>query len=202
MFVSSKSSIACLLFFIAILASPEPLPFASNQVYIEWSGYAGTGCPYPEAVTLTLRPHGSALAVAFDALFVRVGPGIFERYKNCRIHTRIAHPSGWSFGVLKATYSGYISLDQNVTAIQKNSYWFNESEPVIVESTANWTSTPATDYSFTDFFNQNDMVWSSCASPSPFIMNAQLRLDNSNNSQGSGTLTSDAHDVVLKWRKC
>lgn len=74
-----------------------------------------------------------------------------------------------------------------------------------------WTGPYTEDYIFTDEIPRSAVVWSPCysgGSPSSLNINTQIRVDNRNNREGQGMITTDVinnkvtHTLGCQWKQC
>ncbi|KAI9141044.1 hypothetical protein BKA69DRAFT_1038845 [Paraphysoderma sedebokerense] len=205
--------IAGLVAFLSLLAltsaAPQPafLPNPDN-VYLEDIIYAGSGCPAGTA-TAAFNEDRTTFTVLFDNYIASAGPGIpvVENRKDCQFNLKVHIPPGYQYSVATVDYRGFVQLDAGVTALQKSSYYFAGE---LRQSTKEvpFYGPQNKDYVFRDSFDFSSQVWSSCTESQTMNINTQVRIDNSRNTIGRGSMTTDSIDgkvqqiLGLSWKKC
>lgn len=170
--------------------------------------YAGTGCP-AGTVMQNISPDYQAFTLEFDSFNAESGPGLSlsRSRKNCSIVLSLDHPAGWSYTVDTVDYRGYVSLDSNVQATQKSSYYF-QGQSATASLQTSFTGPISRDYQVRDVLGLNAQVWSPCGASRALILNAQVRTDNSRSRNGRGLLTIDSifaystYRYGIRWRRC
>lgn len=170
--------------------------------------YAGSGCP-AGTVAENISPDLQAFTLLFDSYFAEVGEGVAtrEKRKNCTINLSFSYPPGWQFALIEMHARGFVSLEQNVTAQQKTSFYF-QGDTQTGSFEQNFSGPTDEDYIATSTIPFTNAVWSNCAANRALNVGTQVRLDNSRNRNGSGLITIDSIDGVvthfygLTWRRC
>ncbi|KAG8855247.1 hypothetical protein FRC20_000806 [Serendipita sp. 405] len=208
---------------LGVLASP--LEFEERQVSgpdgfnITSIGVNGSGCPAGTAYYI--------LDLTFSNYIASAGPGILitENRKNCAIVLGVHVPGGFTFAVATVDYRGFYQLDPKVKAIQRAIYYFQAQIKQAVATSTRTGPVAGADYvlvhillpqrsltystlSYRDEFD----IWSSvrcpCGTSTALIINSSIRIDNSQNRQGSGVITNDSVDGRLNtkfninWWRC
>ncbi|KAF8464687.1 hypothetical protein BDZ91DRAFT_821825 [Kalaharituber pfeilii] len=187
---------------------PPTQPPPKDQVYIKSVDYAGTGCP-PNSASFELAVDGSNIAIGFSSYVATAGPDISikENRKNCLININLVYPQGWSYTVHDTDYRGFLSLDDKVTAMQKSTYFFT-GDIRQIDTWNSWVGPIQGDYKFRDTIEKAAIVWSSCDAKTTLNINTQIRVDNKDNKEGSGLITTDSvshkvtHIIGFQWKKC
>jgi len=193
---------------LVTLSSPGFAWGSPEYVRVRSITYAGTGCP-AGTVYENIAPDYRAFTLYFDSFMAESGPGrsLSQSRKNCSIMLSLDHPAGWQYTVDTVDYAGYVSLEPNVQAIQKSSYYFQGQF-----QTANLQTTfygpVARDYQIRDQLGLSALVWSPCGASRALILNAQVRADNFRNRSGYGLIPLDtiraaaSHRYGIQWRRC
>jgi len=200
------SAAAVALFATNAVAIPTP-ELDLSQVYFESIDYGGTGCPGGSAAA-SLSTDRKTFTLIFDSYVARVGPGIdAEDRKNCQINIHLYYPHGIQYSLFSADYRGYVKLDKGVTGTQKATYYF-AGNTAQHSSETNWDGPISKDYLIHDETDFKSTMWSPCGDVRALNINSQIRLDNSENTDGSGYLTTDSTDgkvsfiLGLRWQPC
>ncbi|KAG8811380.1 hypothetical protein FRC19_003953 [Serendipita sp. 401] len=190
---------------LGVLASP--LEFEERQVSgpdgfnITSIGVNGSGCPAGTAYYI-LDPTRTSFTVTFSNYIASAGPGILitENRKNCAIVLGVHVPGGFTFAVATVDYRGFYQLDPKVKAIQRAIYYFQAQIKQAVATSTRTGPVAGADYVYRDEFD----IWSSvrcpCGTSTALIINSSIRIDNSQNRQGSGVITNDSVDGRLNTK--
>lgn len=95
------------------------------KVTIAATSYSGSGCPQGSVSTI-LSDDRTVVTFGFDKFQALIGPKAksSDSSKNCEIKLGLNHPSEFQLAIVKATYHGYIRLDDGVTAkFLSNYFW-------------------------------------------------------------------------------
>jgi len=172
--------------------------------------WAGSGCP-ADTVSKNLDRDAQAFTLAFDSFIAVAGPTITdprENRKNCNIIIDFTFPSGWSFTIFTVDYRGFAELDRWVTATQRSAYFFEGQFPSAALSTRLVGPIAGINYERRDSLGLLNRIWSPCGGGRALNINAEVRVSNMANRQGSGQMTLDTvtgtvqHIYGLQWRRC
>ncbi|KAJ2916828.1 hypothetical protein MD484_g3534, partial [Candolleomyces efflorescens] len=191
-------------------------------------GVNGSGCP-PGSTLYTLSADRSAVTVLFSQFYAEAGPGISisANRKNCALTFGVKVPPGFTFGIANVDYRGYYQLDSKVTASQQSIYYFqgqvkqatarsNLVGPVPGKSVTLVGKSVlliielylGASYTYRDSFDLASTVLAPCGASTVLNVNAEVRVNNQNNTKGSGYLANDSIDTTLKqifnfhWQTC
>lgn len=179
-----------------------------SYVRVRSISYAGSGCP-AGTVAGNIAPDRQAFTLLFDSYYAEVGPEVpfREKRKNCQLNIALDFPQGWSFTLFSVDYRGYASLERGVVGTQQSSYYF-QGQSLTARLKTNYYGPLDKDYQIRDTLGVDALVWSPCGATRSLNINSEVRLDNSRNPNGSGLMTIDSIDGVLKhiygvrWRRC
>ncbi|KAG8770573.1 hypothetical protein FRC20_004021 [Serendipita sp. 405] len=176
----------------ALASSIEPeerqLPVGPGTFNITSIGVSGTGCPFG-TVSYALNNQRTAVTLTFSNYYATAGPGIpiSENRKNCQITLKVHVPHCYRFAIPTIDYYGYYQLDDKVKANLRASYYFAGQ---VQQAVANNTIVGPLSGDVRSYRLPFD-VWSQVRSPCcgldfVFNLNTGLRIDNSENKDGSG----------------
>ena len=206
------AAVALSLCVAIVSASPMPQPpppVDLSKVYINGVTYAGSGCP-ANSVAISKSDNWAEITLAFDQYVASIGPGIpiTQNRKNCNLNINLHYPEGLQFAVYETDYTGFAQLESKVRATHQSDYWFAgfANQKATLRST--WVGPFTNTYSFTDTLTHEATVFSPCGASTTLNINTQLYLDNSQNHQGSGQITTETIDhkvtttLGLEWTPC
>lgn len=111
-----KTIIAILLLTTTAFASPFSLENSATVL-------AGSGCP-PGTSNITISPDGTTLSVLFDQFVAEAGGAlaVLTDIKTCQLRIPLQVPSGYTLGVYKVDYRGYLLLPSQSYALLNVDY--------------------------------------------------------------------------------
>lgn len=180
----------------------------ANEVTIQSISWAGSGCP-PGSVQGSMAPDAQAFSLLFSQYIASAGPGIpvTQNRKNCDLLVRLRFPQGWSFSVFTVDYRGYATLDARVRGTQRSAYFFEGQFPSAALRT-DLVGPYDANYEIRDTLGLSAVVWSPCGAARALNINTEVRVNNRDNRQGSGLMTTDnitgelTHIYGVQWRRC
>jgi hypothetical protein len=103
------------------------------KVTIAATSYSGSGCP-KGSVSSVLSDDRTVVTFGFDKFQALIGPKAktSDSSKNCEIKLGLNYPSEFQLSIVRATYHGYIRLDEGVTAKFLSSYFWSRQPQVKV----------------------------------------------------------------------
>jgi len=196
------------LSFFVFLISAIAVADAPSYVRVRNIAYAGSGCP-AGTVAGSIANDRQAFTLLFDSYIAEVGPGISirEKRKNCQLAVALDFPQGWSFSIFTVDYRGYVDLDGGIVGTQQSSYYF-QGQSTTARLASNYYGPLSQNYQIRDTLGISAVVWSPCGASRALNINTEVRLNNSNNPTGSGIMTTDSIDGVVRqlygfqWRRC
>ncbi|KAH6905788.1 hypothetical protein BKA70DRAFT_1291074 [Coprinopsis sp. MPI-PUGE-AT-0042] len=185
-------------------AVPPPPGFNITSIALN-----GSGCP-AGSTSYTLNQNRTGITVSFFGFYAEAGPGIAisQNRKNCRLTFGVGVPPGFTFGISTIDYRGYYQLDNKVTASQNSIYYFQGQTQQATARSAFVGPIDGGDYLFRDTYDLTQTVTAPCGQQSVMNIDADLRVSNSQNPQGSGLISTDSIDTVLittyhfNWLTC
>ncbi|KAG8839920.1 hypothetical protein FRC18_000043 [Serendipita sp. 400] len=195
---------------VGVLASP--LQLEERQVSGPGAfniGVNGSGCPAGTAYYI-LDPSRTSFTVTFSNYIASAGPGIAvsENRKNCAITLGVHVPGGYTFAIATVDYRGFYQLDYKVKAVQRALYYFQGQTKQAVASSTRTGFVAGADYVYRDQFDIWSQVRCPCGTSTVLNLDSSIRVDNSQNRQGSGLITNDSVDgrlntiFNLNWWRC
>ena len=97
-----------------------------ETVKIAGTSYSGSGCPKGSVSTI-LSDDRTVVTFGFDKFQALIGPRAkpADASKNCEIKMQLRYPNEYQLSIVRATYHGYIRLDDGVTAQFLSSYFWD-----------------------------------------------------------------------------
>ncbi|KAF6751327.1 hypothetical protein DFP72DRAFT_908166 [Ephemerocybe angulata] len=194
----------------AAFAAPQPRAVAPPSGFsITSLGFSGTGCPANTA-HYVLASDRSYVNVTFSKFYAEAGPSIpvSSNRRNCILTFGVKVPPGFTFGVASVDYRGYYQLDSKVTAAQQSTYYFQGQ---ITQATARSNlvgPVAGASYFYRDNFDLVSTVLAPCGASTVLNINGEVRVNNQDNTKGSGYLANDSLDTFLtqtlnfQWQTC
>ncbi|KAJ2922383.1 hypothetical protein H1R20_g14718, partial [Candolleomyces eurysporus] len=172
-------------------------------------GINGSGCPAGSTI-YTLSGDKKSFTVVFSQLYAEAGPGISasSNRKNCALSFGLKVPPGFTFGIADVSYRGWYQLDSKVTASQKSVYYFQGQVEQATAQTSLVGPVAGASYSYSDSFDLVSTVTAPCGSSTLLNINADVRVNNANNTKGYGYLANDfvkttfTQTFNFQWQKC
>lgn len=166
----------------------------------------GSGCPAGTA-EVSVNPDNTAFRVTYNKYSVQDGGNAdaTDARKNCQLSLRLRAPSGYTFAIAKAVYSGHARLYKGATGLQRANYYFQgSSENNYVDHAL--TGPLNEDFRHTDI---TGLVFQPCGKSRNLNINTELRVD-------SGTADPSRANVIsmetsgeristlyhFTWNKC
>jgi hypothetical protein len=191
------------LLFSAVAHAAE----APAYVRVRSLSFAGSGCP-ANTVAQNVAPDLKAFTLRFDSYIAQIGPGVpfTEKRKNCQVNVDLEYPTSWTYTVMTLEFRGNVRLQSGVNGLSQSTYYFGTSS---VGRLKNPMSGPLDeDYRRTDSVDLTSAPWSPCGALRALNINTELRVENLQNPQGFGQLTTDSIDGFLRmtygmrWKRC
>ncbi|WP_433272476.1 DUF4360 domain-containing protein [Actinosynnema sp. CS-041913] len=135
----------------------------------------GSGC---RNVFVMVGEDNESFTTAFGRFIAEVGgaTGPTLARESCRLHLQIVLPKGYTYGVARATYNGYVHVEPGATATHKADFHFQgQVGTAKVESrfagplTDEWQAEYASD--------PREIAYLPCGESRNLITNAELRAD-------------------------
>lgn len=99
-----------------------------TQVTIGATSYSGSGCPQGTVSTI-ISDDRTVVTFGFDKFQAIIGPKADPKdsSKNCNIKLGLNYPGDFQLSVVKATYHGFLRLDDGVLArFSSNYFWASD----------------------------------------------------------------------------
>ncbi len=184
--------------------TPDP-----SQVYIQRLTYAGAGCA-AGTVAHNVASDAKAFTLLFDDFIAEAGPTVpsGKNKSACRVTVDLRFPNGWSYSVFTVDYRGFMSLDPNVSATQKSSYYFQAAPGAAKTFSSTYWGPVDQDYQLRDSIVVSDLNWSPCGRTRAMNIDTEISINNALAPQSTGLITIDSIDGQLKqiygivWQRC
>lgn len=181
---------------------------APGGVTLRSFAYAGSGCA-ADAVTGNFPVDGNSFDIAWSGFNAEVGNGapLRDKRKNCQINLDLDIPAGWQYTVKSVEYTGEVKLDTGVQGVASSSYYFQGSANT-VRFNSLFEGPEDRVFQIRDTLASANQVWSPCGGGRSLNVNVSVRLDNSTDSSGTGSLFFGDVDglagthLELDWRTC
>ncbi len=154
---------------------PEP------QTRIDVVVANGSGCP---AGTAEISTHGRNFSISYHTFAAEAGSGVdpVDARKNCQLGIQVSLPPGYTYGLARSTYSGYIHLESGATALHRTGFYFQGSSDT---TTLDFPFTgPITDQWRTTYRPApHEIIYSPCGDRRNLNINSELRVDLGNSDR-------------------
>jgi hypothetical protein len=180
---TAAAGLAVLLLTASAPAYAAPIP--SDRVTIDVVTVNGSGCRQGTAA-VEVSPDNTWFKITYREYFVAAGKGSepVEFRKNCQVNLRVNTPQGFSYGISRSDYKGFLYLTEGATARQQNNYYFQGSPDNDVRThdfrgpyRDNWHTTDETEFA--------NIVYSPCGEQRNLNINTSLRVTSGQESATS-----------------
>lgn len=178
----------------------EIVHFDSTEVSIISIESSGSGCPFG-TVSSTVAPDGKSFVLGFDEYIAEAGPDISRRQnrKSCQLTAVLDIPNGYAFTIADVNYRGYADLDAQVEAMQTSTYFF-AGQRQEARLSSKFVGPISKNYVISDRLALSSWVWSSCNATAPVVIKTEIKVDNRQNTNSYGLITTDTIDGKLSHR--
>ncbi|GLZ28793.1 hypothetical protein Lesp02_09830 [Lentzea sp. NBRC 105346] len=164
---------------LLLLASSAPAyasSIPSERVTVDVVTVNGSGCK-PGTASVYVSPDNTWFKVTYRDYYVVAGneapPTDFR--KNCQIVLRVNTPQGFSYGISRADYKGFLYIPEKASALQRANYYFQGSPANNIRD--HRFSGPYGDYwHTTDETEFAKIVYSPCGEQRNLNINTELRV--------------------------
>lgn len=170
----------------------------------------GSGCP-AGSTEVAVADDNSEFIVIHRSYVARVGVGAdpTDSRKNCQLSLDVRVPSGFTFGIVRADYSGRISLAAGAQAWQSANYYF-QGDSNTVRRVHPFTGPMRDNWSTTDTTDPGSVVFAPCGDQRYLNINTALRVSagSSNPQTTSSWISMDSPDrnpnsrYRFLWKRC
>lgn len=192
---------------LASFAHADPPP--SSRITIDLVTVNGSGCPSGTAVQSS--PDNTSFFVSYSDYLAQAGVGASptDFRKNCQLNVLVHVPSGFSFAVAEADFSGFAALAAGATALERANYYFAGEAPTAVVSHA-FAGPMEDDWHTVDTADVATLVFSPCGVSRNLNINTELRVSNgtSDPTQNTNWIAMDAMHASVQnvfhfaWKRC
>ncbi|KAF5524109.1 putative secreted protein [Colletotrichum aenigma] len=160
-----------------------------DQVRLVDVNYGGSGCP-AGSVAKSFSDARDIVTLMFDQYNVQSGPDIkpVEHRKACQLNHR--------FSIFQSTVRGHVNLAKGVEGYCKATYYFSGDEKT-AHRTLSFKGPINDDYTKTDKFSLESIVWSPCGTEGMLNIKTAIELN-----PLSSTKASLMTKYCVQWRKC
>lgn len=163
---------------------------------------AGNGCPAGSVAT-ELSPDRQALTLTFSSMVAAAGPGqpLTGRRSQCSVLVRLTVLPGWTYTVANTGHSGSASLDAQVPALLRTSYFFQGAFPAHAGETI--LSHPREgSFATAETLDPAGALWAPCDTPRAMTVSTEARVNVTQNPVGAGQVRVQTVRLGLRWRSC
>lgn len=207
--------ISTLLALVAALSVNAPTVTAADdvpvgRVTVDVVTANGSGCP-AGTTEVTVADDNSEFTIAHRSYVARVGVGAdpTDFRKNCQLSLDVRVPSGFTFGIVRADYTGRISLAAGAQAWQGANYYFQGDSDTDRRVHA-FNGPLRDDWATTDTTNPGQVVYAPCDAHRLLNINTALRVSagTSNPQVTSSWISMDSPDrnpnsrYRFIWKRC
>ncbi|ONI84142.1 hypothetical protein ALI144C_15750 [Actinosynnema sp. ALI-1.44] len=171
----------------------------------------GSGCPVGSTEVSVADDNSEFTFTHREGYVAKVGPGAdpTDVRKNCQLSLDVRVPSGFTFGIVRAEYSGRISLAAGAQAWQGADYYFQGETPT-ARRVHPFTGPQRGDWSTTDVTDPGSVVFAPCGEHRYFNVNTALRVSagSSNPQTTTSWISMDSPDrnpngrFRFIWKRC
>jgi hypothetical protein len=148
----------------------------SDKVTVEVVSVMGSGCRQG-TFAVAASPDNTAFTVTYSDYLAQVGVGATptDWRKNCQLGLLVKVPQGFTYGVARADYRGFASLEKGASALEKASYYFQGSPDTT--SVSHTLNGPMGDnWQKSDNKDIAEVEYAPCGSQRIFNVNTELRV--------------------------
>lgn len=194
--LNTAAALVALSMLVPATAMAEEDPVASVEVVT----VNGSGCAAGDA---DVRTEGRTFSIGYHTFLARAGGGSSptDLRKNCQLSLRVNTPAGYTYGLSRTSYHGYVHLQSGATGLNRVS--------VYVQGSAQTTTV---NHAFTGPINQEwdtsyrpgaDIVWVPCGKRRNININAELRVNlGSSDPDRLNFLIAESSTGAVRIRRC
>jgi hypothetical protein len=189
---------------------PAPADVPVGRVTVHVVTANGSGCP-AGSTEITVAEDNSEFTVIHRSYVARVGVGAdpTDFRKNCQLSLDVRVPSGFTFGIVRADYSGRINLAAGAQAWQSASYYF-QGDSNTARRVHSFTGPLRDNWATTDTTDPGSVVFAPCDAQRYLNINTALRVSagTSNPQTTSSWISMDSPDrnpngrYRFLWKRC
>jgi hypothetical protein len=167
----------------------------------------GSGCP-SGTTEIDVADDNSTFAVIHRSFVAKAGAGaeVTDFRKNCQLVLDVNAPPGYTYGIVRADYRGYVNLQTGATALQRANYYFQGM------SATEYRSHPfrgplRDEWRTTDTVDPGSVVYAPCGENRYFNINTELRVY-ADPKAATSWISMDSPDrnpnsrYHFVWRRC
>ncbi|EAU81274.2 hypothetical protein CC1G_07204 [Coprinopsis cinerea okayama7 len=159
-------------------------------------GVIGTGCP-PGTSSVDVDRVDGKVRVRIQGYKAEAGPGVPISYgrRNCRITL------GYAIAAEKTLVKARISADADVRLSANNAYYCDPSQVEQGQGGTTIVGPTRGEAILTNIISP--LVWSPCGEPTIVNLSNDLRVVNTDNRAGTGSIVlDDLYEATFVWRQC
>ena len=202
--LSAMLGLVCAVPYVFGAEAPEQIKIVNLQV-------RGSGCP-EGSVQQNIAPDGQSFVLYFYEYIAEIGSEVArtENRKACQLSLNLRHTPGWRFAVVKFEFTGYVNIDNGISASQEALYYFQGDENGLNFSEA-MTGPKDGIYHIVQKVEPTVRYWSFCDVERAINIRTSVKLINLENasSSASGFIGTDSIDGTIGtqtwnivWQKC
>ncbi|MEU0882235.1 DUF4360 domain-containing protein [Lentzea sp. NPDC005914] len=144
------NTVAAAALAMSTLLLPQPDVPPPGAVTIDVVTVNGSGCPQG-TVAVTMTPDNTAFHMVYSDYVALVGVGSrpTDSRKNCQLTLRVNAPQGYTYGISRVDYRGFVQLESGATGTERANYYFQGmAQPAFRSHT--WQGPVSDDWQATD----------------------------------------------------
>nr|WP_042191748.1 DUF4360 domain-containing protein [Kibdelosporangium sp. MJ126-NF4]CEL20264.1 putative secreted protein [Kibdelosporangium sp. MJ126-NF4]CTQ97490.1 putative secreted protein [Kibdelosporangium sp. MJ126-NF4] len=190
-------------------ATAEEVPPGRVTVHVVTAN--GSGCPVGSTEVSVADDNSEFTFSHREGYVAKVGPGAepTDVRKNCQLVLDVRVPAGFTFGIVRADYSGRISLAHGAQAWQGADYYFQGETPT-ARRVHPFNGPLRDNWSTTDLTDPSKVVYAPCGEDRFFNVNTAVRVNagGSNPQTTASWISMDSPDrnpngrFRFAWKRC
>jgi len=156
------------------LSSLVPADAAEVAPAVEVVTVNGSGCAAGDADVTT---EGRTFTVGYHVFLARAGGGSAptDFRKNCQLSLRVTVPDGYTYGLARTSYTGYVHLNQGATGLARVSTYLQGSSATRTVSRA-FTGPVSDEWQLSYRPGAAETDWAPCGTQRNININAEVRV--------------------------
>ncbi|MBB4966191.1 DUF4360 domain-containing protein [Saccharothrix violaceirubra] len=174
----------------ALIALSTVVPVGQSVPPVAVDVVVVSGSPGCTPLAVAVGPDGRTVSAAYGRFAAEAGGGASPdaATRKCRVLLRVVPPRGYTYGIARATYAGFVALRPGATALHRASLRVQGSPtPITRES---WFTGPVFEEWTADYLPEpSAIVYAPCGGGATFDLSSELKVD-------PGTADPTVRDVI------